>query len=631
MLNRYPLWKYLMLVAVTIIGFVYSIPNIYVPDPAIQISSESSAAVVAQADLQKMESSLKSAGIDYFGSELNGKTAMVRVRDRDAQMLARKIIQKALGDGYVVAMKNAQTTPPWLQALHAEPMKLGLDLAGGVHFLLEVDIESAVAKRQEINADEMKEKLRKEKIRYLSLSHNATNNEIVGQFKSAEVLENALAVLRPTYPKLTFKTPDVAEGEKAFSFTATFSETAVKEVEDYAIDQNLIALRNRVNELGVSEPIVQRQGRNRIIVQLPGVQDPAEAKRVIGKTANLEFRLSADSKTPVMDREEFPRKDEVEQAQRGNAILERQIIVTGDRVSGARVGLSQNSEPAVNIDLDSQGGDKMYYVTSRNIKRPMAILFIEYKNRTQIVKNAAGEDVEKNIQYVEKKVISEATIQGAFGPSFQITGLVSAEASELALLLRAGALAAPMHFVEERVIGPSLGAENIAKGVKATIWGLVLVAVFMLVFYRMFGVFANIALVLNILLIMTILSWFNATLTLPGIAGIVLTIGMAVDANVLIFSRIREEISNGASPQQAIYSGYERAFITIFDSNLTTFIVALILFVIGSGPVKGFAITLCVGIATSMFTAIVGSRAIANLVYGNRKNLQKISIGSWLT
>jgi preprotein translocase subunit SecD len=630
MLNRYPLWKYLMLVAITVIAFIYSIPNIYVPDPAVQVSTESSGAVVVESDLKKIESALTKAEIEFFGSELSGKTAIVRVKDRDHQMLARKVIQKSLGDGYVVAMKNAQTTPQWLQSLGGAPMKLGLDLAGGVHFLLEVDTPSAITKRQEINADEMKEKLRKEKIRYLTLSHN-TNNEIIGRFKSAEVRDNAISELRSEYPQLSFLAPEEKEGTTEFNFIATFTEAAIIDIEDYAIEQNLVALRNRVNELGVSEPIVQRQGRNRIIVQLPGVQDPAEAKRVIGKTANLEFRLSADSNTPVLNQEQFKRKNDREQAIEGNAILERQIIVTGDRVTDAQVTLNEDNLPAVSIKLDGQGGDKMYLVTRKNIKRPMGILFIEYKNRTEIVKNARGEEVEKNTQYVEKTVISEATIQSALGTNFQITGLGDAEAAELALLLRAGALAAPMHFVEERVIGPSLGAENIKTGVQATILGLLVVVVFMVIFYRLFGLFANIALALNVLLIMTILSWFGATLTLPGIAGIVLTIGMAVDANVLIFSRIREEMSRGASPQQAIFAGYERAFITIFDSNLTTFLVALILFIIGTGPVKGFAITLCVGIATSMFTAIVASRALVNLYYGNRKNLQKISIGSWAT
>jgi preprotein translocase subunit SecD len=506
-------------------------------------------------------------------------------------------------------------------------MKLGLDLAGGVHFLLEVDTASAVAKRQEITADEMKEKLRKAKVRYSSVVANK-DNQIIARFRSLEIRDEAVDTLRGDYPAMQFNTPDEDAAGSSFSFVANLSEAALREIEDYALSQNLITLRNRVNELGVSEPIVQRQGRNRIIVQLPGIQDPAEAKRVIGKTANLEFRLGATQDTLVSNKVEFPYKDELTQMQRGNAVLEKQLIVTGDRVSNASSSFDpQTNQPQVNITLDSLGGTKMHHVTRNNVGRQMGILFIEYKTRTELTKNAKGEEVEKSTQYIERKVISLATIQSALGVQFRITGLENpAEASELALLLRAGALAAPMHFVEERTIGPSLGAQNIQKGVSATLWGLGIVVLFMLVFYRMFGVFANIALALNILLLMTILSMFGATLTLPGIAGIVLTIGMAVDANVLIFSRIREELKNGSSPQQAIYAGYERAFITILDSNLTTLIVAVILFAIGTGPVKGFAITLTVGILTSMFTAIVGSRALANLVYGGRKNLQSIAI-----
>lgn len=625
MLNRYPLWKYLLLIFVTVVGFVYSIPNIYIPDPAVQVSGESSAKVIDAPVLSQMESALKDAHIDYFGGEVDGKAAMVRVKDREQQMLARKLIQQSLGDGFVVALKNAATTPAWLQALGAEPMKLGLDLAGGVHFLLEVDTDSAIEKRQQIAADEIKDKLRKAKIRYQDVDSNK-DNDIVARFRSVELRDQGLGEIRSGYPQMQFIKKEADDGSA--SFIGHLSEQAIKGIEDDALSQNLITLRNRVNELGVSEPIVQRQGRNRIIVQLPGIQDPAEAKRVIGKTANLEFRLGANQDTLVSNREEFPYKDEITQMQRGNAVLEKQIIVTGDHVSNAQSSFdSETNQPQVNITLDSFGGEKMHHVTYKNVGRQMGILFIEYKNRTQVVKNDKGEDVEKNIQYVEKKVISLATIQSALGVQFRITGLDKpGEASELALLLRAGALAAPMHFVEERTIGPSLGAENIRKGVQATFWGMGVVVLFMLVFYRMFGIFANVALALNLLLIMTVLSMFGATLTLPGIAGIVLTIGMAVDANVLIFSRIREELKNGSSPQQAIYAGYERAFITILDSNLTTLIVAVILFAIGTGPVKGFAVTLSVGILTSMFTAIVGSRALANLVYGGRKHLQKISI-----
>ncbi|MGV8836426.1 protein translocase subunit SecD [Cellvibrio sp.] len=629
MLNRYPLWKYLLLIFVTAVGFVYSIPNIYVPDPAVQVSGDSSAKVLDATTLSQIERSLKEADIEYFGAEVNPKTAMVRLKTRDQQMLARTAIQRSLGDGFVVALNNASTTPAWLQSLGAAPMKLGLDLAGGVHFLMEVDTASAVAKRQEVNSDEMKTKLREAKVRYTSLDTNK-DNQIVARFRSEEIRDAALSELRSDYPQLLFTTPDAVEGATDFSFVANFSEAAVREVEDYAVGQNLITLRNRVNELGVSEPMVQRQGRNRIIVQLAGIQDPAEAKRVIGKTANLEFRLGANDKTLVSNKEEFPYKDELTQMQRGNAILERSIIATGDRVANATSSFDpETNQPQVNITLDSLGGAQMHRVTRDNVGRGMGILFIEYKTRTTVTKNAAGEDVEKMTQYVERKVISLATIQSALGVQFRITGLDNpAEASELALLLRAGALAAPMHFVEERTIGPSLGAENIEKGLKATFWGMGVVLVFMVVFYGLFGVFANVALALNVLLLLTVLSMFGATLTLPGIAGIVLTIGMAVDANVLIFSRIREELKNGSSPQQAIYAGYERAFITILDSNITTLIVAVILFAIGTGPVKGFAITLTIGILTSMFTAIVGSRALANLVYGGRKNLQSIAINA---
>jgi len=627
MLNRYPLWKYLLLLFFAVVGVVYSIPNLYAPDPAIQVSGDSSSKVIDAPVLAKMEAALKAANIEAFGGEVTAKTAMLRIKNVEQQMVARKLVQQALGDGYVVALNTASTTPAWLQSLGAEPLKLGLDLAGGVHFLLEVDTASAVAKRQEINADDMKDKLRKAKVRYASVVAQK-DNQITARFRTEEARDEALSLLRGDYPTILFTTPDSEQAAGEFTFAANFTEAGVREIEDYAVSQNLITLRNRVNELGVSEPMVQRQGRSRIIVQLAGIQDPAEAKRVIGKTANLEFRLGASPDTLVSNKEEFPFKDELMQMQRGNAALEKQLIVTGDRVSNATSSFDpETNQPQVNITLDSLGGTHMHRVTRNNVGRQMGILFIEYKTRTQIVKNAAGEDVEKMTQYVERKVISLATIQSALGVQFRITGLDNpAEASELALLLRAGALAAPMHFVEERTIGPSLGAENIKNGVDATLWGFGLVVLFMILAYRLFGVFANIALALNLLLVITLLSMFGATLTLPGIAGIVLTIGMAVDANVLIHSRIREELNNGASPQQAIFAGYERAFITIVDANLTTLIVGVILFAIGTGPIKGFAVTLIVGILTTMYASVSCSRALANLVYGSRKNLQKISI-----
>jgi len=627
MLNRYPLWKYLLLLFFAVVGVVYSIPNLYAPDPAIQVSGDSSSKVIDAPVLAKMEAALKGANIEAFGGEVTAKTAMLRIKNVEQQMIARKLVQQALGDGYIVALNTASTTPAWLQSLGAEPLKLGLDLAGGVHFLLEVDTASAVAKRQEINADDMKDKMRKSKVRYGSVVAQK-DNQITARFRTEEARDEALSLLRGDYPTILFTTPDSEQTAGEFTFAANFTEAGVREIEDYAVSQNLITLRNRVNELGVSEPMVQRQGRSRIIVQLAGIQDPAEAKRVIGKTANLEFRLGASPETLVSNKEEFPFKDELMQMQRGNAVLEKQLIVTGDRVSNATSSFDpETNQPQVNITLDSLGGTHMHRVTRNNVGRQMGILFIEYKTRTQVVKNAAGEDVEKMTQYIERKVISLATIQSALGVQFRITGLDNpAEASELALLLRAGALAAPMHFVEERTIGPSLGAENIKNGVDATFWGFGLVVLFMLLVYRMFGLFANIALALNLLLVITILSMFGATLTLPGIAGIVLTIGMAVDANVLIHSRIREELNNGASPQQAIFAGYERAFITIVDANLTTLIVGVILFAIGTGPIKGFAVTLIVGILTTMYASVSCSRALANLVYGSRKNLQKISI-----
>jgi preprotein translocase subunit SecD len=627
MLNRYPLWTYLLLLLLIVVGFIYSIPNLYAPDPAVQVSGDSSAKVIDAPVLAKMEAALKEANIEAFGGEVTAKTAMVRIKSVEQQMQARKIVQQALGDGYVVALNTASTTPRWLQALGAEPLKLGLDLSGGVHFLLEVDTASAVAKRQEISADDMKDKMRKAKVRYASVNVQK-DNQIIARFRNKEDRDAAISLLRRDFPNLILAAPEQEPNANEFTFVANFTEAGVREIENYALDQNLITLRNRVDELGVSEPIVQRQGRNRIIVQLAGMQDPAEAKRIIGKTANLEFRLGAAPDSMISNKEEFPFKNEMMQAQRGNAVLERQIIVTGDHVSNATSSFDpETNQPQVNITLDSLGGTHMHRVTRNNVGRQMGILFIEYKTRTEKTTNAAGEEIEKTTQYVERGVISLATIQSALGVQFRITGLDNpAEASELALLLRAGALAAPMHFVEERTIGPSLGAKNIENGVNATLWGMALVVLFMLVAYRMFGLFANIALTVNVLLMMTMLSVFGATLTLPGIAGIVLSIGMAVDANVLIHSRIREELKGGASPQQAIHAGYGRAFVTILDANLTTLIVGAILFAIGSGPIKGFAVTLSVGIITSMYTSVVCSRALANLVYGRRKNLQKISI-----
>ncbi len=625
MLNRYPLWKYLLILFVAALGFIYSVPNLYTPDPAVQISGDSSGTEIDQTVLRQVEKALNEAGIDYFGAEANGKSALVRFQNGEQQVRAQRALKSALGTSYIVALNSAPTTPDWLISLGAAPMKLGLDLSGGVHFLMEVDTAAAIAKRQEITADEIKDKLRKARVRYSDVAANR-DNVIVARFRSEELRDEALSEIRGDYPNILFNEPEAQADE--FVFTAELSEAAVSEIEDYALSQNLITLRNRVNELGVSEPIVQRQGRNRIIVQLPGVQDTAEAKRIIGKTANLEFRLEAAPDALVSAKEEFPYRSELDQRRFGNEFLERQLILTGDHVAHASSSFDpETNMPQVNITLDSAGGTKMHRATRNNVGRRMGILFIEYKTHLQTQTNDAGETVEKPVQLVERKIISLANIQSALGVQFRITGLEnSAEASELALLLRAGALAAPMYFVEERTIGPSLGAENIALGMNAVKWGMLIVLIFMLVYYRVFGLFANIALGLNVLLIVGVMSILGATLTLPGMAGIVLTIGMAVDANVLIYSRIREELASGATPQSAIHAGYERAFVTILDANITTLIVAIILYAVGTGPVKGFAVTLSVGILTSMFTAIMCSRAMVNLVYGHRKNLQKLWI-----
>jgi len=627
MLNRYPLWKYLLLLVSTILSLLYAVPNFYQADPAVQVSGSSSSTAIDAPVLAKVEAALKDAKIEYFGAEANGKAALIRLVKNDDQMNARRRIQQSLGDDYVVALNRASTTPRWLQKLGATPMKLGLDLAGGVHFLLEVDTVSTLEKRQTMTADEFKEKLRKEKIRYSSINNTASNT-IIARFKTEEFRDQAINELRKSSPQHLFTKPESEPNPEEFSFSASLSEAAIKEIEDYAVSQNLQTLRNRVNELGVSEPIVQKQGRNRIIVELAGVQDPAEAKRVIGKTANLEFHMEALPDAMVSSKEQFNWRNENEQRLRGPAWLEKQIVVTGDQVSDARSGFDQESGgQKVDITLDSLGGTKMNLATRNSIGRRQGILFIEYKNHTEYVTNEQGEQIEKNSQYIERKLISLATVQSALGVKFQITGLnAPGEASELALLLRSGALAAPMHFVEERTIGPSLGLENIKKGVDSCLWGLVVVSIFMLAVYRVFGLFANVALTVNLFMLLSILSVMGATMTLPGIAGIVLTLGIAVDANVLIYSRIREELRNGMSAQQAIHTGYERAFITILDANVTTFIMGVILFAIGTGAVKGFAITLCIGLVTSMFTSIMISRALANLIYGRRKNLQHVSV-----
>jgi len=621
MLNKYPLWKYLLILLVAAIGFFYSAANLYAPDPAIQISGESSASLVDERALARVEKALSAAKIEYFGAAIaeDGAAALVRLTEHDQQLPAQKIIQRALGDNYIVALNLASTTPEWLSDFGGQPMKLGLDLRGGVHFLLEVDTDVAVAKRMDSYVGGMKRSLREAKVRgFIKLQ----DGRIRGKFKNAELRDRAGSTIRKEYAELQRQAVDQEDG---FYLYWSLSEAQIKEIGDYAVGQNLTTLRNRVNELGVSEPLVQRQGRNRIVVELPGIQDTAEAKRILGKAANMEFRLEASVSASNSEKEEFDFADNNRGG--GSAFLERTVVITGERVAGASAGFDpQTSQPEVNIKLDSEGGALMHRMTRNNIQRRLAVLFIERKSRTRYETNELGEEVAIRVPFDEKKIISLATIQSALGVQFRITGLDNpAYASELALLLRAGALAAPMDFVEERTVGPSLGAENIRMGVFSVQVGLALIMVFMVIYYRVFGVVAVLGLGLNMVLLIACMSILSATLSLPGIAGIVLTVGMAVDANVLIFARIREELRNGLQPQQAINAGYDRAFVTIMDANLTTLLVAVILYAVGAGPVRGFAITLSLGIITSMFTAIIATRGVINLIYGGRK-IEKLSI-----
>ena len=612
----------MLLITVLAGSLIYALPNLYEPDPAVQISGQSGATEILPRTLEITQRALDEAGITHFGGVVSedAKSALIRLETMSDQLLAKSTIQRALGSEYVVALNLAPTTPQWLQDLGAQPMKLGLDLSGGVHFLMEVDINAAVDANLESVSGQVRTLLREERIRYLS--PEVTDDQALSvSFRSAEDRDTALNVIRDAQPALIY---EAVEDDRYFNLLIRYSEAEVSDIEERALQQNLTALKNRVNELGVAEPLVQRQGQNRIVVELPGIQDTAEAKRIIGKTANLEFRLEYDQ-TESNFFEEFEFRDETVGI--GTARLERQPIVTGESVTDASTGFDENGMPQVSINLSSDGGAQMHRATRDNIGRRMGVLFIEYRNDVDYITDDNGNEIAVTEQVADKKVINLATIQGALGVSFRITGVGSQyEAQELALLLRAGALAAPMTFVEERTVGPSLGAENIAAGITSVQIGLILVMVFMLVYYRLFGFFANISLMANLIILTAAMSTIGATLTLPGIAGIVLTLGMAVDANVLIFARIREELRNGVPPQSAISAGFDRAWTTILDANLTTLIVAAILYLIGSGAVQGFAVTLFFGILTSMFTAVVGTRAMVNLTYGSRTRIQKLWI-----
>ncbi|MGP0172456.1 protein translocase subunit SecD [Pseudomonas sp. NCHU5208] len=622
MLNKYPLWKYLLILAVLAVGLVYSIPNLYPDDPAIQISGASTALSIQQADLDRASKALQDAGIAVKAASLSqsGHAGLIRLTKQDDQLPAKDVVRRVLGDDYVVALNLAQTTPDWLRSLGASPMKLGLDLSGGVHFLLEVDMDKALDVRRKVYEGEIKSLLRKERVRYRSMPES--NGRIQLGFADSDTLDKAERLIRKDYKDFELST--VERGDQQVLQLA-LTQAKIAEIREYSIKQNLTTVRNRVNELGVAEPLVQRQGANRIVVELPGVQDTAEAKRILGKTANLEFRLQAPLDASRASTETF----EFREAGRPPVQLERDLIITGDQVTDAQASFDENGRPQVNIRLDGHGGDLMSRATRNNVGRSMAVVFIEQKPVTRYVRktvNGVEQEVAVPSFVEEKKVISLATIQSPLGSQFRITGLNGqGESSELALLLRAGGLAAPMYFAEERTIGPSLGAENIAKGIESTEWAMIFVTLFIIAIYRFFGVLAAVALAFNLVLLVGMMSIFGATLTLPGIAGIVLTLGMAVDANVLIFSRIREELANGLPVQRALHEGFDRAFSAILDSNLTTLLVGLILFFMGTGPVKGFAVTMSIGIVTSMFTAIIFTRAMVNLIFGGR-NFKKLWI-----
>ncbi len=622
MLNRFPLWKYLLILAVLAIAFVYSAPNLYPDDPAIQVTGASTAQEIGSADLERISKALEDGGIAVKSASLDeqGRGGLVRLERQDDQLPAKDIVRRALGDAYVVALNLAPTTPEWLRNLGASPMKLGLDLSGGVHFLLEVDMEKAIETRLSVSEGEVKSLLRKERVRYRSLPN--LKNAVQLGFADEETLAAAQALIRKNFTDFEFASSE-RNGQQVLRLTLT--EAKLAEIREYSIKQNLTTVRNRVNELGVAEPLVQRQGANRIVVELPGVQDTAEAKRILGKTANLEFRLAAEPDASRASTETFEFREEG----RPPVQLERTLIITGDQVTDAQASYDENGRPQVNIRLDGHGGDLMNRATRSNVGRSMAVIFIEQRPMTRYVRqmvDGVEQEVRVETFQEEKKIISLATIQSPLGSQFRITGLDGqGESSELALLLRAGGLAAPMYFAEERTIGPSLGAENIKLGVQAAMWGFLFVAIFMVLIYKFFGLLATIALLFNMVVLTALMSMLNATLTLPGIAGIVLTMGMAVDANVLIFSRIREEIANGMSIQRAIHEGFDRAFSAILDGNLTTLLVGGILFAMGTGPIKGFAVTLSIGILTSMFTAIIVTRGMVNLIYGGR-DLKKLWI-----
>ena len=619
-MKPFGIWKYFLILIVLSFGIIYALPNLYAPDPAVQISYNDST-LSPDLKLQKRLTKVLEANTSENKVpevEIHENYALIRLASSKEQLRVKELFS-SVGDDLIVALNLAPTTPQWLKNIGGEPLKLGLDLRGGVHFLMEVDTQKALNNRQNGTLLDIRRKLRGEKIRYNSLFVEK-DQAIKLKVTQESVFDNATELLEDNYPQFTIS---YTEAGNQFEISLRLTEQEIEQIEADAIDQNLTTLRNRVNELGVSEPIVYRQGKKRIVVQLPGIQDTAEAKKILGKTATLEFHLEAEHDTPRTRKTSYPHRDK----RMGVSELQDQIIIGGDQVATAQASFDENGIPQVNITLDGAGGTRMHRTTRDKIGKRLGVLFVEQKNKTSYARDAQGNQVAIQQTFETKEIISLATIQAALGTKFRITGLDSPqESSELALLLRAGALAAPMRFVEERTVGPSLGKDNINAGILSMELGMALVLLFTLFYYRIFGVAACLALGTNIVLLVAIMSILSATLTLPGIAGIVLTVGMAVDANVLIFSRIKEELKQGTEPLQAIDQGYDKAFLTILDANLTTLLVAVILYSFGTGPIKGFSVTLSIGIITSMFTAILGTRGFIYLVYRNKKNLSRLAI-----
>lgn len=610
-MNRYPVWKYLLILIIVLTGGLYALPNMYGEDPALQVSSTRGFTLPPELRITA-EESLIAENVAIKSTEATDARLLFRFNDTDAQLRAIEAVDEAIPDQYSTALNLAPATPDWLRSLGGKPMTMGLDLQGGIHFLLQVDMDTARAQQLERFRDDLRSALRDDGIRFVSIRREG--NGIVAQLRSEEDRDETLDILRRDQSLQGLDVRQLPPTE-TYGFVATVQEQQLITLQQTALQQNIVTLRNRVNELGVAEPLIQQQGADRVVVQLPGVQDTAQAKTIIGGTATLEYRAvdEANDAFAAAQTGRIPPDSRLYTQTDGTPVLlKKRLIVAGNQLIGASAGFDQRtSQPSVNVTLDGVGAKRMLDFTKENVGRLMAVVYIE---------QPPGKPK-------REEVISVATVNEPFGKRFQTTGLGSVqEASQLALLLRAGALAAPMEIVEERTVGPSAGQDNIDQGFKSVMIGFALVLVFMLIRYKLFGLTANIALICNMVLLVALLSVLGATLTLPGIAGIVLTVGMAVDANVLIFERIREELRNGNTPQASIRAGYEKAFSTIADANITTLIAAFVLFLFGTGPIKGFAVTLSLGIITSMFTAIMVTRALVNLIYGRRQRLNKLAI-----